>query len=104
MRHDTIVVTSWQEKGVKAAHDVAMRLLPTLTSPVVQASANGYSSFFIAPDGSKEGWEMSIQADVLWEDFRCWARECEYYLDVLSVSFGGDSPAVKVMIEKTGEQ
>ncbi len=34
-----------------------------LVSPVIDSLINGYCSFFIAPDGSKEGYDASDDAD-----------------------------------------
>jgi len=32
-------------------------------SEIVESAINGYQAFFVAPDGSKEGWEESCNGD-----------------------------------------
>jgi len=57
---------------------------------IVKGMINSQSSFFIAPDGSKEGWETSQECDEMREQFAEWLKEkgrrCEY----VEVRFGGD--------------
>ena len=61
-RHHAIVVTCWQDKHIEQAHGLAVEnnLSPTDITP---SGVNGYRSFLIPPDGSKEGWEESSQGD-----------------------------------------
>jgi|SRR5579875_2244071 len=67
IRHNAIIVTAdgyqnAQEK-LKLTHKKAVELFDNLVSPVITGKANGYQSFFIAPDGSKEGWDLSNEYD-----------------------------------------
>jgi len=41
----------------------AKELFGPLVSEKVKTKLNGFISFFVAPDGSKEGWEESDYAD-----------------------------------------
>lgn len=72
MRHHAIVVSGWDkyddkdEQYIDRAHREVIALqesFPSLcwVSPVSpkNLAINGYRSFFIAPDGSKEGWTES---------------------------------------------
>jgi len=76
MCHHAVVVTSWSEAALKEAHAKAIELFksvpidihrekgkPCLVSPIVPGIVNGYASFFVAPDGSKEGWDESNKGD-----------------------------------------
>ena len=56
--HHAIVVTSWKREAVEAAHAKATELRLIVTPPTDEGM-NGYSSFAVVPDGSKEGWDMS---------------------------------------------
>lgn len=63
IRHNAIVVTGGgypeaDEKFYKA-HKKAKELFDSLVSEVIEGLTNGYKSFFIAPEGSKEGWSLS---------------------------------------------
>lgn len=71
MRHHAIVVTSWHTGLLHAAHDEAIRLgmsVTDITDPVI----NGYRSFLVAPDGSKEGWPQSDLGDTRRTAFMEW--------------------------------
>ena len=59
MRHHAIIVTSWNENHLREIRKYAKNLFSHLTSEIVFATINGYGSFMIAPDGSKEGWITS---------------------------------------------
>jgi hypothetical protein len=80
MQHHAILVTTWDDtdNGVAAAHREAERCMPGLVSPIITGWVNGYSSFFIAPDGSKEGWEDSDKGDAGRADFIRWIRSQDY--------------------------
>lgn len=62
MRHHAIVVTSWKTELLQAAHAKATELGCTVTN-VTDEVVNGYQSFLVAPDGSKEGWGGSDLGD-----------------------------------------
>jgi hypothetical protein len=61
MRHHAIVVTGYDER-VTQAHAKAVEL-GCCVSPVSKTVVNGYRSFCVFPDGSKEGWEDSNKGD-----------------------------------------
>lgn len=92
MRHDAIVVTAWDKKYVRAGMAKAKQLglpISTMTKEVT----NGYCSFLIAPDGSKEGWDTSNQGDAARDAWKVWANEAYKdgtYLEWVHVSFAGD--------------
>lgn len=71
MRHHAIVVTSWDARFIRAAHEEAKRLF-SWVSPLSPDKINGYRSFFVPPDGSKEGWEESDLGDLRREAFVQW--------------------------------
>lgn len=62
IRHHTIVVTSWDEKLIKEIHETAQDIFEWV-SPISPQAQNGYRSFFVPPDGSKEGWPESEVGD-----------------------------------------
>jgi len=64
IRHHTIIVTSYDSDKLHAAHHQAERIFgEDMVSNIVDSPVNGYKSFFVAPDGSKEGWEDSDNYD-----------------------------------------
>ena len=46
--------------------------------------------FFIAPDGSKEGWGTSNSCDKARSEFLDWLSSSDNYCDYIEVMFGGD--------------
>lgn len=62
MRHNAIVVTSYQHELLEQAHAVAVGLGMSV-SVITSEVTNGYRSFLVAPDGSKEGWYQSDIGD-----------------------------------------
>lgn len=63
MCHHTIIVTTYRQTYILSAHNAAKELFGVLVSGIVESVMNGYYSFFIAPDGSKEGWDESDEYD-----------------------------------------
>lgn len=81
IRHHGIIVTDDDAEQLKAVHAFAVSIFPVV-SPILSADFNGYASFFIPPDGSKEGWGGSNEGDARRERFIAWLREaprsCEW--------------------------
>lgn len=74
MRAHAIVVDSWDEGMIIKAHKQACIIFP-YASPISPAASNGHRSFFIPPDGSKEGWHDSDVGDERRSKFRRWLRK-----------------------------
>jgi len=77
IRHNAIVVTSWDEALIEAAACRARNIGLTVLGPSAEAT-NGYRTMLVCPDGSKEGWEESDQGDHERESFRDWMNEQRY--------------------------
>lgn len=77
IRHHAIIVIGWQPAALAEAHAEAERLFSDLCeiSPVLKSGLNGYASFYIPPDGSKEGWPESNLGDRARESFKDWLKE-----------------------------
>ena len=91
IKHHAIVVTSFDDALAKEAHKKAEKLGNT-TTEVVESPVNGYYSFLIVPDGSKEGWPESDEGDVSRQRFIAWAIQQRYddgssALDVVEVMY-----------------
>lgn len=63
MKHDAIVVTSWNGEAIFEAAAKARGIGLQVVGPSDKV-ANGYRSFLVCPDGSKEGWEESCRFDL----------------------------------------
>ena len=55
-------MTSWDKKYLIKARTAAEGIFPWV-SEISPTAINGYVSFFIPPDGSKEGWKESTEGD-----------------------------------------
>ncbi len=73
MRHHAIIVTGSHGNYLSRARKKAVSLFPYV-SPISKVSINGYQSFFIPPDGSKEGWDESDLGDNARQKFKTWLR------------------------------
>ena len=94
IRHHAIIVTSADQAALKRAHAKALEIFKDIAS-FISEFVNGYASFLIAPDGSKEGWEHSDQGDAARDTFITWLeqwRNADGFteLDYVEVQFGDD--------------
>lgn len=113
MRHHAIIVTSFMRKKegrqsitLEDARDRAVAAFTIdgqcLVSEIVDGAANGYGSFMIAPDGSKEGWPTSDDAEHARDAFIEWL-DAQRFEDGSSlfcwveVQFGDDKGETKVL-------
>ena len=70
--HHAIVLTSngGDLDGIKAAHTLALEIFGEgQVSPLTKPTTNAFRSFFVSPDGSKEGWNESRTGDQHREHF-----------------------------------
>lgn len=92
--HHAIVVTSWDEQKIQEAHAKAVEIECTAT-PIIESPVNGYRSFMVAPDGSKEGWDESDNGNDRRLRFTDWLREQSddegsSRLEWVEISYGSD--------------
>lgn len=107
-QHHAIVVYSYNRDGSEVAHKKAKEL-GLRPSPIIDAAVNGGASFYIPPDGSKEGWQESRECDDRREAWKAWAKRDGYgppYFDWVELRFGGDldEPALEDWTDKKEEQ
>lgn len=95
IRHHSIVVTGISEY-IAEARNKAIEIFSGLVSGIIPSICNGYESFFIAPDGSKEGWSDSNEGDLKRDGFIEWLETadgvsyCEFY-------YGDDEGKSKIL-------
>lgn len=104
LKHHAIVVTSWRKEAIEEAHAKALEIFVNFdsfmsgkawVSPISEPGVNGQRSFFVAPDGSKEGWSQSVAGDEQRKEFCDWL-ESVTMIDWCEVVVGdeADSPRV----------
>lgn len=78
------IVVSGHKKDIPEAYAAAKRIFSgdpergwngQMVSPIVSGNAGGEHSFFVGPDGSKEGWSTSNEGDRRRQEFVCWLRD-----------------------------
>jgi hypothetical protein len=95
IRHQGIIITGSDASDIGGKHDTALAREKALAlglpcSDIVRGTTNGYTSFLIAPDGSKEGWQTSNEQEAKRKEWIAWARSCGLFFDWVCVNFGGD--------------
>ena len=102
MKHHTIVVTSWDDDLIESAHRKAGEIFDRSISGIIQGRANGYRSFFIPPNGSKEGWELSDKNNRQRREFTSWLDEQKHgdgstSIKWVEVQFGDERGLAKIV-------
>lgn len=103
MRHHAIIMTSFDDVLIKEARDKANKLFSEgMVSELLMSPVNGYCSFFIAPDGSKEGWNESDEGDDAREEFKTWLLSKRYEdnsspIDWAEVQYGDEDRVTKIV-------
>lgn len=87
IRHHAIIVTSWHKEKIKEAWLKAAEIFKDRMSGLIMSDINSYQSFFIAPDGSKEGWDESIIGDTQRKAFINWINKQAYEDGSNSISY-----------------
>lgn len=95
IRHHAIIVTGgdWQ-KEFEPTYKEAEKLFKQI-SPIIESPINGYRSFFVAPDGSKEGWVASDKGDADRDKFKEILRKS--HLDWVEIQYGDDERITKII-------
>jgi len=101
LRNECIVVSSWDHNSVHKAHSVAAHVfnakgLGTLVGAIAPHAINGGAAFLIAPDGSKEGWEVSDTAAAARSEFIA-ALGTLQFVEWALILIGGDDGEYKVL-------
>lgn len=99
--HNAIIVTSWNEKLIKAAKRKAKALGLQCTS-IVESNVNNYGSLLVSTDGSKCGWPDSDIGDNRRAEFKQWMKEQRHEdnsssLEWAEVEYGSDDRAACVV-------
>ena len=109
IRHHAIVVTSWSGEIV-TAHVRAITIFGSKqVSRLLPEVINGFQSFLVGPDGSKEGWEDSDDGDALRRMFKEWLGEQVYEdgssaLTWVEVQYGDDDLVTKIVSDSDERQ
>jgi len=100
-RHAIVVTDHGYGNFLKLAHKKAIEIFPWV-SQISEPQINGERSFFIPPDGSKEGWPDSDVGDARRDKFVAFLHTTKHEdksspLSWVEVQFGDDNGEVKVV-------
>ena len=112
IKHHTIIVTAWSSEKIREVQQKAKDIFgkhftndpvfmkepmaKSLVSEVIEGIANHQYSFFIAPDGSKECWADSNNADNARKEFLDWLDKNHDYCNYFEAIFGGDDEEYRI--------
>jgi len=100
MRHHAIVVTAWNENHIVMVHQKARELFEGIShiTEITSEATNGYRSFLIPPDGSKEWWNTSDRGDKARDDFISWlTSNKDIYCNYAEVQFADEEGDDKLL-------
>lgn len=105
MRHHAIIVTSFDDELLEQAHAKATELGMS-TSPILGEVTNGYRTFLVGPDGSKEGWDESDRGDLRRAAFVGWLNQQRHEdessnLDWVEVQYGDDDLETRIVNDES---
>lgn len=118
IKHHAIVVTGWKGDKVLEAQIKAKEIFlkhfdddpflketaSAVVSDIMLGLTNHQSSFFIAPDGSKEGWATSNSGNDARKEFLDWlSNKSDNYCDYVEIIFGGDDERNEVIRSKDSD-
>ena len=92
-RHHSIIITSMFDGETEKAHEMAIEIFGKGSVSESIPTMNGFQTFFIPPDGSKEYWSNSLEGDTKRNSYKEW----------LSTNFSGEWVEVEYGCEG-GEQ
>ena len=97
IKHHAIVVTCWDDKTIEKAWNMAKEC-GCQVSEILGPYSNGYRSFLVPPDGSKEGWEHSYEGDEARAEFKKWLTEHyeSNWWEWTEISYGSDDGKAEV--------
>ena len=79
IRHNAILVTGNYDNWASKAREKALNIFSEdLVSYIMKSPINRYETFFVAPDGSKEGWDESDIGDKHRAEFIAWLNAQKY--------------------------
>lgn len=104
IKHDAIIVTSWNDKAIEAAAVAAAGFGLQVLGPSKETT-NGYRSMLVCPDGSKEGWNTSDDFDgnraAFINHLKGFADDDERgFVEWVAVSYSDDEDCAKITADK----
>ena len=91
IRHHGIIVTSGcGPERIREAWIKAVEIFDGFISAITDSPVNGYQSFLIVPDGSKEGWDRSYEGNKRRKEFIHWLKINGGGFDWVEICYGDE--------------
>jgi hypothetical protein len=96
IQNDVIIVTGY-DRYINDAYKKAREIFNVpaldyiskdLVTPIMWHITNQEGTFMVAPDGSKEGWDLSDEFDNRRKEFKNWLKANSDGLDWVHVTYG----------------
>lgn len=100
IKHNTIVVIiDPYHHDIQAIYNRCLDIADSLLTNPVRCPTNGYYSFCMVPDGSKENWEESQFGDDKRQKLKnyLWFLKNKCYVDFVEIEFGGNFLDAKIV-------
>ncbi|PHS04980.1 MAG: hypothetical protein COA88_12915 [Kordia sp.] len=97
--HHTIIISGFDSEEIEESHSLAINVFGELVSPIIDTKMNSVKSFFISPDGSKEGLETSDEFDLKRLDYIKFLKTELSMTEFVEVAFGAEDGKKSVVIE-----
>ena len=104
MRNHAIIISGYDDSAIGyrnyigEAHEIALKLFNhNMVSEILSPVANSSQSFFIGPDGSKEGWKTSNENDKLRAEFIATLQKKKIDCDWVEVQYGDDRGKTRII-------
>lgn len=105
-KHKTIVITGFELTKITTVHKKAKEIFKQntfkgfgdLSSLVSEINYGRIYSFFIAPNGAKEGGDRAMSCVNANEEFLDWLDEFESFIEYVEIQFGDDLKRNKEVI------
>lgn len=97
MSHNAIVCVFFSRDRAELCHAKAKEIFGENVSEITKEVTNGYCSFLVPPDGSKEGWSESYNGDMRRDEFKKWLTETkeQHWCDWVEISMPeDDAPSI----------
>ncbi len=94
MRHHAIVATTWDVVRARRVRDAAVETGASVTE-IVGSAINGFYTFMVGTDGSKEGWDEDEKGDERRDAIVKILRDDGYFKWV-EVQYGDDEGVTEV--------
>lgn len=103
MKHDSIIITCFSKELIEKAYNKSISIFSqNNVSDIMVSNINEYYSFFIPPDGSKEGWPESDLGDHKRKIIINWLNKQRYEdgstpYSWVCVQYGSDDKKTKII-------